>query len=127
MNENDLARRIVGRLDRCLEDLSAPAKERLAAARRTAIERYRARGPRHASALEWLRDWVTAHGVATRVAIPVAFVAVVAAGVVYWHQSDRGHETVELEAALLSDELPIYAYTDPGFDAWLQHTSERQR
>ncbi|HZP92547.1 MAG TPA: DUF3619 family protein [Burkholderiales bacterium] len=127
MNENDLARRIVGRLDRRLGDLSAPVAERLAAARRTAIERYRTRGPQHATAWEWLRDWVTAHGVATRVAVPVVFVAVVAAGVVYWHQTDRGHEAVELEAALLSDELPIYAYTDPGFDAWLQHTSERQR
>lgn len=128
MNESDLARRIVGELDRRLADIPSPVAGRLAAARRSAIERYRARirGAGTASAVEWLRGWAAAHGVATRIAVPALFVAV-AAVTVFYFQSAPHHDAVEVEAALLADELPIHAYTDPGFDAWLRHTSHEQQ
>ena len=29
--------------------------------------------------------------------------------------------------ALMADELPIHAYTDPGFDAWLKTTSHEEQ
>jgi hypothetical protein len=53
---------------------------------------------------------------------PVAAVVVAGlAGLLYWQTSS--HHEEELDAGLLAGELPIHAYTDPGFDAWLRHTS----
>ncbi|MGH8677589.1 MAG: DUF3619 family protein [Burkholderiales bacterium] len=128
MNENDLARRIVSQLEQGLADIPSPVANQLAAARHKALEHYRA-GTRQsgmASAVDWLRGWVAAHGVATRVAVPALF-ATIAAVTVFYLQSMTHHDAVEVEAALLADELPIHAYTDPGFDAWLRHTSHEQQ
>jgi hypothetical protein len=123
MNQDDLARRIVQHLDASLDELPATVTGRLHAARREALRRAR---PTARVKRGWLREWVSAHGIAVRVAVPAAFAAAVAAGLLYWQVSSH-HESVELDTALLADELPIHAYTDPGFDAWLQHSShERQ-
>lgn len=129
MNEDDLARRIVSKLNQRLADVSPTALARLASARRTALEHHRRRSasPRWAAAMDWVRGWVAAHGVAARVGVPLAFAALIAATFLYL-ETTMHHEALEIEAALLADELPIHAYTDPGFDAWLRHTSdERQR
>lgn len=43
-------------------------------------------------------------------------------GTYYWdsfEQADDGND--EIDSALLADELPIDAYTDHGFQAWLAH------
>jgi len=125
MNQDDLARRIVRRLNPGLEDIPAPVMEGLQAARREALRRARTRRSRQGSLIGWLRDWVSAHGVAVRVAVPAAFAAAVAASLLYWQVMSH-HESIEAETALLADELPIHAYTDPGFDAWLQHSSHEQ-
>ena len=60
----------------------------------------------------WLRNLLTALPIAAMVA-GVAFVSVA---------QDHLHETevAEIDAALLTDELPPTAYTDPGFIQYLQ-------
>lgn len=128
MNETDLAKRIVKVLDQRLNDISPAALARLAGARRSAMEHHRRRStasPRWSAAMDWVRGWMVAHGVAARVGVPVAFAALVAATVLYLDTTTH-HESIEVEAALLADELPIHAYTDPGFDAWLRHTSDER-
>jgi hypothetical protein len=45
---------------------------------------------------------------------------------VFLLQGEATQDPFDVEAALLGDELPIHAYTDPGFDAWLRHTSYEQ-
>jgi hypothetical protein len=126
MNQEDLARRIVQRLNSGLEDIPAAVVERLHTARREALRRARGRRPDRSSFLEWLRDWTSAHGIAVRVAVPTAFAAAAVAGLLYWQFASH-HEGIDMETALLADELPIHAYTDPGFDAWLQHSSHEQQ
>lgn len=128
MNESDLARRIVNELDRNLADVPASAVAQLAEARRVAVEHHRRRSAaaRWSAAMDWVRGWVAMHGVAARVGLPVAFAAVVAATFLYLDTMTH-HESIEIEAALLADELPIHAYTDPGFAAWLRHTSDEQQ
>lgn len=124
MNQDDLGRRIARHLDLRLDEIPAPAIDRLQAARREALQR--ASGRRPGRGAHWLQEWASAHGVAARVAVPAALVAAIAAGLIYW-QVVSHQESIDVETALLADELPIHAYTDPGFDAWLQHSSHEQQ
>ncbi len=40
-----------------------------------------------------------------------------------WRQSHFTGELEKIDTALLTGDLPINAYTDPGFDAWLKRPS----
>jgi len=40
-------------------------------------------------------------------------------GIYQYEQQRRIAETAEIDAAVLSDELPLSAYTDHGFNAYL--------
>lgn len=54
----------------------------------------------------------------------LAFALVIgAAGVLYVNDMVRDNETEEIDSALLSDELPINAYLDDGFQAWVDSAS----
>lgn len=44
-------------------------------------------------------------------------------GALYVDENIRSDETEELDSALLSDELPINAYLDDGFQAWVDSAS----
>ena len=126
MNENDLARRIVAHLDRSLDELPAPTAQKLQAARMAALARVR---PAHSWGLAGLagvlHGWGISRHLTTRLALPVAIVIASLTGLVYWQMST--HHEEELEAGMLAGELPIHAYIDPGFDAWLKHTSHTQQ
>jgi hypothetical protein len=46
--------------------------------------------------------------------------------VVYWQQAQRVQlhayaDNVEVDAEVLTDELPVTAYLDRGFEIWLYH------
>lgn len=54
----------------------------------------------------------------------LAFALVIgAAGTLYVNDAIQDHETEEIDSALLSDELPINAYLDDGFQAWVDSAS----
>jgi hypothetical protein len=54
----------------------------------------------------------------------LAFALVIgAAGVLYVNDMAQDNETEEIDSALLSDELPINAYLDDGFQAWVDSAS----
>jgi hypothetical protein len=121
MNEDDLPRRIVQGLNRSLNGVPQEVLDRLRAIRLEALAAARtARLTSSGSA------WTSANRLLVRVCVPAAVFAAVAAGLLYW-QAATHRENVEIEAALLADELPLHAYTDPGFHTWLQHTSYEQR
>lgn len=120
MNENDLARRIVAHLDRNLDELPSSTLGRLQAARLSALERAgSARGRTGAGALLLGRG---TRPLALRLALPLAIVIASITGLLFWQMQSAPHED-ELDASLLAGELPIHAYIDPGFDAWLRDTS----
>lgn len=121
MNEDDLARRIVGQLDRSLAELPASATQKLQAARMTALARYRADPARGRPRAFALPDWASGRSLTLRLALPLAIVIASITGLLFWQMSPP-HED-ELDTGLLAGELPIHAYIDPGFDTWLQHTS----
>lgn len=122
MNEDDLARRVVTHLDRGLSALPAATAGKLQSARLAALSRQRpvaARG--FAGIAGILQSWIFGGSPALRLGLPAAVVVASLAGLLYWQTSS--HHDEELDAGLLAGELPIHAYTDPGFDAWLRHTS----
>lgn len=122
MNQDDLARRIVDRLDQNLTELPADIIGRLAHARQQALKVR----PRPRIWHVRFFDWVVSHRMMFKVALPALFL-LVAAGAVYLLQSTSREDPFDVETALMADELPLHAYTDPGFDAWLKTTSHEEQ
>jgi len=124
--EHELARGIVRHLDSGVDHLDAGTRDRLLAARTRALSRYRER-PAPASELAWAGlAWgrVTAHhGFGTRHWIALSLLVVVLAGVAYWKRPMPTNDLAEIDTGLLTDELPINAYLDKGFDSWLKRPS----
>lgn len=121
MNEDDLARRIVGQLDRSLDELPASATNKLQVARMAALARYRGDSAQARSPAFALPGRGSGFNLSMRLALPMAIVIASITGLLFWQMSPP-HED-ELDTGLLAGELPIHAYIDPGFDTWLQHTS----
>lgn len=125
MNTDDinLAYKIRHALNENLDALPDSTSERLAAARARALARKKADAPvREAAA----RPLLNMHALLSmsglgRVAVAVPLLAAVfgLAGLYQYEQQQRISELAELDAAVLSDELPLTAYTDNGFNAYL--------
>jgi len=126
VNEDEVAGRIVTRLDRDLANLPLPTVQKLQAARLAAVARCGADNPvrKHAGKEHVLSAWLWGGGRATRWALPAAVVVASLTGLIYWQMSN--HHEEELDTGLLAGELPIHAYTDPGFETWLKHSNYMQ-
>jgi len=120
MNEQLFASKICQVLDRGAHVGPAIA-ERLRAARERALD---ARRLERAPALAWadnvLGNLGGPSGVWLRLVLPALFVVVSGAAIYTWQQNQRLAETEEIDAELLTDDLPIDAYLDRGFEAWLK-------
>lgn len=62
-------------------------------------------------------------GLSLRVLLPVAVVAAGLFGIYSWQQEQRAADVEEIDARLLTDDLPLDAYLDKGFEAWLKKRS----
>jgi hypothetical protein len=106
--------------------LEAPIAERLRAAR----ERARERRKREAEpALAWAGNVLGRFGgyggIALRVLLPAALLIAGLAGIYVWDRNQRVADTEEIDTMLLTDDLPIDAYLDKGFEAWLKKRAAR--
>jgi phage tail protein X len=122
--QEQLAQRIIQRLDDGVDQLDAGTRERLLAARRAALARYqearvRVFGLRVAGPVG---EFLGQHVFGTSVAAVVTALVVATAGVAYWQSIAPNGDSAEVEIALLTDELPINAYLDKGFDSWLKRS-----
>ena len=118
MNEEELAERVAKYLDSGLDDLPAGTLYRLRLAREKALSQVRDDElpdvPRAAAATLLSR----------RLLVPVFAVILMLSGLVVWQQQSiqsTRTELAELDAQVLSDELPVTAYLDQGFEVWLYH------
>lgn len=59
-----------------------------------------------------------------RVLLSIAALTLGVVGTYYWNIFEQADENVEIDSALLADDLPIDAYTDHGFQAWLENSSQ---
>ncbi|HTS52760.1 MAG TPA: DUF3619 family protein [Burkholderiales bacterium] len=116
MTERDVADRIVHKLDEGLDSLPYGTLYRLRLARDAALSRAhlgdsQSRPPRVARLFD------------RRVLVPALALILGLSLVVVWQQQQSSPQAdyAELDAQVLSDELPVTAYLDTGFEAWLHH------
>jgi hypothetical protein len=101
--------------------LDAAVAARLRAARTAALARQK---PESALGLTWTGGVLARvgglRGLSLRLVVPVVALAIGFAAVYSWEQRQRAAEVEELDALVLTGELPIDAYLDRGFEAWLK-------
>jgi len=115
MNERELAESVVRKLDEGLESLPAGTLYRLRLARDAALSRAHL-GTSAARAPE------TPRLLGRRLLIPVFGLILALSLLVVWHQQSLPQpDYADIDAQLLSDDLPVTAYLDTGFEVWLHH------
>jgi uncharacterized protein HemX len=122
MNEMQFGNKVRQVLNRGLVGVDGTTAERLRAARERALARQR---PEPSPALAWADNVLGGGGgggFAWRLilALGVALVLGAALYLYNWQQNQRAEDLEEIDTALLTDELPIDAYLDRGFQNWLK-------
>ena len=64
-------------------------------------------------------------GFSLRIVLPAVLMIVGVVGIYRWQQEQRAAEAEQIDAQLLTDDLPIDAYLDRGFEAWLKKNASR--
>ena len=122
--EFELARGIAQQLDRGLDTIEPLALARLRSAREIAVASLERRpalalapatGPGARSG--------AAHYFNPRYVLPAIALLLAIMGTVYW-QAQQNDDVMDIDAKLLSGDLPIDAYLDKGLDTWLKRTSQ---
>jgi len=130
--EDRLGRQLAARLDASADSLPHDIAERLRAARMQAIAQYRP-ATLSASALQLNAGAVVLDGdhdeggLWTRLAALVPLLALAAGlfAIQILGNDDRARELADIDAAILTDDLPPAAYTDPGFAQFLRTRLEQ--
>ena len=130
MNTDDinLAYKLRHALNENLDALPASTTERLAAARALAMSRKKADAPGKAGRrfFDLGFHWSGAGLGRLGVAIPLLALVFGLGGLYQYEQQQRIAELAELDAAVLADELPLTAYLDHGFNAYLESQQRQQ-
>jgi hypothetical protein len=126
MNEMQFGNKVRQVLNQGLK-IDARIAERLKAARELALARQR---PEPAPALAWADNVVGRFGgwsgLLLYVAMPLGLLLAGIAAAYHWQQNTIVAEIEEVDAQLLTDDLPIDAYLDRGFQNWLKkHAAEQ--
>jgi len=126
MNETQFGSKIRQLLNQGLS-LDKGAADRLRAARGLALSRQRAEP---APALAWadnvlgsLGGW---SGLSLRLLAPFVALVIGVAAIYTWQQKQQLAEVEEIDAQLLTDDLPIDAYLDRNFQNWLKKRISEQ-
>ncbi len=124
MNEHETAKKITGYLDRGTAELKAGVAFRLQRARQLALSRLSEQEAPQLSLAEPGGGSFGSHRFfsATRLSVAVLLLVAGVFAYNYWETAQQARDIEETDAAILSSELPIDAYLDPGFEAWLKHS-----
>ena len=124
MNEQQIAYRIKQLLNRGL-DLDAGKLARLKAAREAALVRQRVES--RVPAWAWADNVIGKSGgpsaLIPRLLLPMAVLILGLIAINQWRDTQIAAEIEEIDAGVLTSDLPLDAYLDKGFDAWLKRSS----
>lgn len=127
MNEQELAKKIVQNLDQGLGHIRQGTLYRLQSARMAALERYH-QAPQPVFGLAWVGDaaFRLSHSrhLNARNVLALGLLLLSLIGVVYWQLAIQSSDIAEIDVSLLTGDLPINAYLDSGFEAWLKRSSQ---
>lgn len=119
--EAAFGRAMASLLDDSAAGLRQGTVNRLATARREALERWHP-APEPVWGLAWAGGMgariATSRYFQVRYLAPLALLFLALAGAGYWQMTTN--DLAEIDAALLASDLPIDAYLDQGFDQWLK-------
>jgi hypothetical protein len=130
--ELDFAYKVRHALNQKLDVFPVSTSERLASARKIALSRRKKNSLLHAFSPQRALagqignffneplSWMTRIGVAA----PLLLGLVLFVGLYQYEQQQRINEIADMDAAVLSDELPLSAYLDHGFNAYLAKREE---
>lgn len=119
MNEAEAGKKVARLLNRGLDDIKQSTLNQLQSARRASLESYHEAATivnvGHGASARSGHDWHFKTGkLVSLIALLFALVSVV-----YWQALQHGDENEEIDIMLLVDDLPVNAYLDNEFDAWL--------
>ena len=124
MNEQQIAYRVKQLLNRGL-DLDAGKLARLKAAREAALVRQRVES--RVPVWAWADNVIGKSGgpsaLLPRLLLPMAVLILGLIAINQWRDTQVAAEIEEIDAAVLTGDLPLDAYLDKGFDAWLKRSS----
>lgn len=122
MNEREFGHQIKQQLDQTL-DLNPAALNRLQVARQQALARQRLSEP--VFVLAWVdavAGRMSGNPASAGIVLAGAALILALAGIQYWQRAPTAEEIEEIDAALLTSDLPINAYLDKSFDTWLKRS-----
>ena len=122
MNEHEFGHQIKQKLDRTL-DLEPATLNRLKGAREQALARQRVNEP--VFVLAWadaVAGRLSGNPASASIVLAGAALILALAGIQYWQQTPTVEEIEEIDAAILTGDLPINAYLDKSFDTWLKRS-----
>ncbi|MDA8095501.1 MAG: DUF3619 family protein [Betaproteobacteria bacterium] len=127
MNEAELAERIAARMSRALKDLDPKITARLRTARTDALMSHRApqRAPRLAGATAHIppHGWNLLADHRLRVSLAALIFAVLT--LTTWRSTQVAPPSAgDIDARLLSSDLPLQAYVDNTFAKWINASSD---
>ena len=122
--QDEFAVKIVTLLDPATKQIDGEIAAKLLEARKEALAHFQGNPAR-----AWMPQWAMAamdhvmepfgNNLRAGFVLLALFVSIV--GVIAWQTTNQqGSEIAEIDVGLLTDELPINAYLDKGFDSWLK-------
>ena len=134
MNQQELnfAYKLRHALNESIEDLPTSVTEKLASSRKIAVSRKKKEAPvaflvpsrllaGHAGTFSNTHlSWLSRMGLA----IPMIVLALGLTTIYQFEQERRINDTAEIDVAVLADDLPLSAYVDHGFNAYLAERDE---
>lgn len=126
--ELDFAHKVRAALNEDLDRMPPFAATRLTAARRLALSRKKADAPAHVFATPMRLAGHIGNFVSSPISwaarmgliLPLLIAAAGLVGIYHVEQQHRIQEAAEIDADVLADDLPLSAYLDHGFNAYLE-------
>jgi hypothetical protein len=128
MNEQQLTIEVRRLLDESAERLPYRVSQRLAASREAALARLSPVREARLSVASATRGidfdepgplWRLAGAL-----IPILIVIAGLVSIAFWDDSEKAQELADVDAAVLTDDVPISAYTDRGFGVFLKNNRQ---